>query len=223
MLQDIKQQGTVMRRKVQVSDVRRRPDVILTKKDKAECDMVASVPDEIEETFNIVKQNPPRAHRKMLKHTESELGLKKIALALLVTIVIVVGIVHVVNISTPDVSLRMAAMRDDINAVYPKYTPRGYSLSDITSENGKVTLNFKNIESGAKYSLIEENMDNAMMLSEYVDSAFGGEYMKLDEYGVAVYIGDNGAAWTSGGILFKLKITSGSLTRKQIMSIATTK
>lgn len=231
MSQDAKQHGVVMHRKVQLSDVRWRDDVRPVRRNEAKrviADPVVEPMTEDELMQDMINdvakgQQSLTTQKKMRKHSQKGFGIKKIALAFVVAVIVMIGIVHLVNMSTPDVSLKMTAMQNGINAIYPEYTPRGYALSDITSENGKVTLNFKNAENGASYSLVEENVNNVRLLNEYVDSVFGEEYVKLDEHGTVVYIGDGGAAWMNGGVLFKLKITSGSLTRKQIMSIATTK
>lgn len=163
-----------------------------------------------------------KSQTKMRKHTG--FGFWRVALAFATTAVLVFGIVYFAEMGSTDISLRVAAMQNGINAVYPDYTPRGYALSDITSENGKVILNFKNAETGAKYSLTEENVGvlGLSELEEYVDDTFGANYTKIDEGNLTIYIENNDAAWVKGGVLFKLKVVSGTLTRKQIATIATT-
>ena len=163
-----------------------------------------------------------RSRRKIRRYPPTEFGLKRVALAMATAAVVVFGVVYLVNANTPDISMKVAAMQNGIDAVYPAYTPRGFALSDITSENGKVTLNFKNPETGAAYSLTEEAVSENVTLLEYIDETFGANYTRIDEQGISVYIGNNGAAWAHNGVVFKLKITSGSLTRKQITTIATT-
>lgn len=163
-----------------------------------------------------------RSRRKIRRYPPTEFGLKRVALAMATAAVVVFGVVYLVNANTPDISMKVAAMQNGIDAVYPAYTPRGFALSDITSENGKVTLNFKNPETGAAYSLTEEAVSENVTLLEYIDETFGANYTRIDEQGISVYISNNGAAWTNNGVVFKLKITSGSLTRKQITTIATT-
>lgn len=163
-----------------------------------------------------------RSRRKIRRYPPTEFGLKRVALAMATAAVVVFGVVYLVNANTPDISMKVAAMQNGIDAVYPAYTPRGFALSDITSENGKVTLNFKNPETGATYSLTEEAVSENVTLLEYIDETFGANYTRIDEQGISVYIGNNGAAWANNGVVFKLKITSGSLTRKQITTIATT-
>lgn len=241
MLQDAKK-GIVQRRKIQISDVHWRPNAIAVrqkgteqaadsvKETMTEDEVMESVIDEMMvqegriakdgEAFGVTKQKPLK---KMKKYSRNTFGFKWIAMAFAMAVVVVIGIVYLVNKNMPDVALKVVAMQNGIDAVYPEYTPRGYTLSDITSEDGKVTLNFRNAEAGAGYTLVEERVDEAAKLSEYVSEAFGENYTRVDERGTVIYIGNGGAAWASGGVLFKLKITSGTLTRKQIVTIATTK
>ena len=161
---------------------------------------------------------------KIRKHpSRYTFGFKWVAITLVVATVVVFGIVCLVNMGTPNNTQRVKAMQDGISAVYPEYTPRGYALTDIISENGRVTLSFKNAEIGAGYTLIEENANGIAALSEYVSEVFRDDYTTVDESGMVIYINRGGAAWIDNGILFKLKITSGTLTRKQIITIATTK
>ena len=121
--------------------------------------------------------------------------------------------------------IKVAAMQTGINAVYPQYTPRGYSLSDITAENGRILINYKNAETGEVYSITEENSswNSTALQNNYVKEHFGANYTKVEENGISVFISANNAAWVNNGILFKLTVTSGSLTRKQITTIATSK
>ena len=138
---------------------------------------------------------------------------------------LVAGVVYAVDASMPDPSLKVIALQSGIDAVYPEYVPRGYVLSDITSEDSRVIMNFKNMDEKAEYSLVEEvvGANGEKMLNEYVNSVFGSDYTRIDEQDKVVYVGNKGAAWVDGGILFKLEIASGNLTRKQILTIATMK
>jgi hypothetical protein len=228
MSQEIKQRSMVAHRKVQFSDVRRRSDVVsvsqktMVNNEKAEpaVDMETES-DLMQEVVN----STVKFKKKSRKLPHVEFGLKRMALALVVAMVLMAGAIYVIDASTPDPSLKVIALQGGIEAVYPEYVPRGYVLSDITSENSKVIMNFKNVDEGAEYSLIEEvvGVDGEKTLNEYIKSTFGLDCTRIDEQDRIVYISNNGAAWVDGEILFKLEITSGSLTRKQIITIATMK
>ena len=149
-------------------------------------------------------------------------GLKRILLALACASAAVFAIVYFVNLNAPNISLKVAAMQSGINASYPNYIPRNYYLSDITSESGKVSMNFKNPTTDESYSITEEasSWDSTALLNNFVKSEYGNDYTVLKEQGLTIYMTNRAACWTNGGVVFKLKVTSGSLTKKQIMTIA---
>ena len=150
-------------------------------------------------------------------------GFKRFALALACATAAVFAIVYFVNLNTPDISLRVAAIQNGINASYPNYVPRDFNLSDITSENGKITLNFKHSTTDDAFSIIEEksSWDSNSLLTNYVKSSYRDDYSMVKEQGLTLYVGKKESCWVNGGVFYKLKIISGSLTNKQIKTIAT--
>lgn len=180
-----------------------------------------------------IKPVPTESKNQTLAHmatktTTTDLPLKKarfgfgrILLALSCTAAAVFAIVYFTNLNMPDISLRVAAMQTGIEASYPSYVPRDFALSDILSKNGKITLNFKNNKTGGLFSLSEEksSWDSGTLLKNYVLDAFEGEHATIREQGLTIYVKNGNAAWVNGGIVYKL--TSDSLTKKQIISIAT--
>lgn len=168
--------------------------------------------------------NNSKVKKKKESHDFSKVhfGFGRIVLALSCAAAAVFAIVYFVNLNMPDISLRVAAMQTGIEASYPGYVPRDYSLSDITSEDGKITLNFKNTSTGDAFTLIEEqsSWDSNALLTNYVKDAYGDNYSVIREQGLTIYISGSDASWVNGGVVYKLKTTSGSLTKKQIRSIA---
>ncbi len=150
-------------------------------------------------------------------------GVGRVVLALSCAAAAVFAIVYFVNLNMPDISLRVAAMQTGIEATYPGYIPRDFSLSGIVSEEGKITLNFENSASGDAYSITEESSswDSNALLNNFVKERYGDNYSVVREQGLTIYISGSDAAWANGGIVYKLDTTSGSLTKKQISSIAT--
>ena len=57
-------------------------------------------------------------------------------------------------------------------------------------------------------------------MTNYVKDEFGDNYAVVKEQGITMYIDGSNAAWVNGGVVYKLNTTSGSLTNKQIKSIA---
>ena len=168
---------------------------------------------EMMKTKKAKKQKAPKVH----------FGLGRVVLALSCAAAAVFAIVYFVNLNMPDISMRVAAMQTGIDAKYPGYVPRDFSLSDITSENGKITLNFKNAGAGDAFSLVEEqsSLDSSALLTNFVKDEFGEGYSTVREQGLTIYISGSDAAWVNGGVVYKIYTTSGSLTKKQINTIAT--
>ncbi len=157
------------------------------------------------------------------KHTNKiHFGFGRVMLALACTTVAVFAIVYFVNLNMPDISLRVAAMQTGIDASYPNYVPRGYGITSITSEEGKIVLDFANNEIDSAFTLVEEksSWDSGALLSNYVQPEWKDNYTVIREQGITIYINGNNAAWVNGGVLYKINATSGTLTNKQIRSIA---
>lgn len=160
--------------------------------------------------------------KKSKKTPKVHFGLGRVVLALSCAAAAVFAIVYFVNLNMPDISMRVAAMQTGIDASYPSYVPRDFSLSDITSEDGKITLNFRNASTEDAFSLIEEqsSWDSNALLNNFVKSEYGENYSIVREQGLTIYISGSDAAWVNGGVVYKIDTTKGSLTKKQIRSIA---
>lgn len=159
----------------------------------------------------------------------SGLGVKKIKfgagrvlLALGCATIAVLAIVYFVNVNMPDISLKVAAMQTGIENPYPSYVPRDYSVSDVVSENGKITLNFKNSTTGGEFTLTEErsSWDSNALLANYVKDAYGENYTVIREQGLTLYVSGSDATWVNRGVVHKIKTISGTLTKKQLKAIA---
>lgn len=170
----------------------------------------------------ISKADKITAEKKTKKPAKTHFGVGRVVLALSCAAAAVFAIVYFVNLSAPDLSLRVAAMQTGIEASYPSYVPRDFSLSDITSENGKITMSFINRGTGEAFTLVEEksSWDSNALLENFVRREYGEDYAMVRENGLTLYIKDSDAAWVNGGMVFKLKTTSGTLTKKQIRAIA---
>lgn len=169
----------------------------------------------------VVNQTKAYSEKKTKSSGKVHFGFKRLALAAVCAGLVVFAIVYFVNLNMPNVSLKVAAMQTGIEATYPAYVPRDYSLSDITSENGRITLNFHN-NTGDMFTIIEEksSWDSNALASNYVQKEYSDNYTIVREQGLALYISGSDAAWVNGGICFKIKTTSGYLTKKQIKNIA---
>ncbi|MBQ8996603.1 hypothetical protein IJ095_01050 [Candidatus Saccharibacteria bacterium] len=152
--------------------------------------------------------------------TRNTFGAKKLALAFACAALAVGVIGYFVSQNTPDLSVRVAAMQSGIEASYPSYVPRGYSLSDIVSEEGKLEMTFSSSD-GTSFVLTEEKStwDNDALESNYVKPTWNTNYTSIREQGITIYIAGSDAAWVNGGIAYRIDASGNNLTKKQIKSI----
>ena len=154
--------------------------------------------------------------------TKNTFGAKRLILAFGCAALAVGVIGYFVSVNTPDLSVRVAAMQSGIEATYPSYIPRGYSLSDIVSEEGKLTMTFENSDK-TSFTLSEEKSawDNEALESNYVHSTWGSNYTSIREQGITIFISGSEATWVNGGLVYKIDASGNNLTKKQIKSIVT--
>ena len=167
------------------------------------------------------KDSSAKQKKTSLKNTP-HFGIGRVVLALTCAAIVAFSIVYFVNLNMPDLSLRVAAMQTGIDASYPSYVPRNYSISSISSEEGEVVLEFHNSAENSDFTIVEEvsSWDSGALLANYVKEAFGDNYSTIREQGLTIYTSDSNAAWVNGGILYKINAKSGALSNKQIRSIA---
>lgn len=155
-----------------------------------------------------------------IKHRKS--GAKRFVLALTCAAACLAAIVWFVSNNIPDVSVRVAAMQTGIEATYPSYVPMDYSLSDIISEDGKLTMIFSGPDD-ARFTLVQEksSWDSATLLRNYVEPTWGEEYVTTHEQGITIYISNqtNDSTWVNGGIRYSITSEGARLTKKQTRNI----
>ena len=158
-----------------------------------------------------------------LKSTKTRFGLGRVVLAFGCAVVAVFAIVWLVNTAMPDLQQKVNATHTGIENPYPSYVPRGYSVTDATYEDGKVVLTFNDSDTESSFTLTEErsSWDSNALLSNYVKKEYGENHTVVREQGLTLYISNSDASWVNGGVVYKIKTNSGSLTKKQIRSIAT--
>ena len=170
-----------------------------------------------------VESESETKQKKSSKMPMFRIGVGRVVLALACATVAVFAIVYFVNTNMPDVSLKVAAMQTGINASYPSYVPRDYSISSITSENKKIVLVFKNGHTNQSYTLTEEtsSWDSNALLTNYIQPTYNDNYTVVKEQGLTIYVSGSNAAWVNGGVMYKITADNDVLSNKQIRSIAT--
>ncbi len=164
-----------------------------------------------------------KTRSKKKKSSVMHFGVGRVLLALSCAATAVFAIVYFVNLNMPDVSLKVAAMQTGIDPTYPNYVPRDYSVSSITSEDGRIGIVFYNSTAGTSFTLTEEksSWDTNALESNFVKTNYGENYTLVREQGLSIYINGSNATWVNGGIVYKITADNGVLTNKQIRSIAT--
>lgn len=147
---------------------------------------------------------------------------KRFALAFVCAVICVGAVTYFVGTNIPDISVRVAAMQTGVEASYPSYIPRDYSLKDISSESGKIVITFEGPER-TSFTLTEEksSWDSTTLLRNYVEPTWKDNYTSTHEQGITIYVSGSNAAWVNGGVLYKINSTGANLTNKQLRNIVT--
>lgn len=158
----------------------------------------------------------------MVSTKKARFGVGRVLIALGCAVVAVFGIVYFVNTAMPDVSIKVAAMQVGIDNPYPSYVPRGYSITDASSESGKMVLSFRNSSEDSTFTITEErsSWDSNALLNNFVKDEYDDNYDVIREQGLTLYVSGSNATWVNGGVVYKISAESGTLTKKQLRSIA---
>jgi len=146
--------------------------------------------------------------------------VKRVLLAFACSAIIVGALVYVVSQNISDIPVSVVAMQTGINTSYPSYIPRGYARSSVVTEEGKISFTFENSEKHS-FTLTEEvsSWDSSTLERNDVKDAFT-DYDVVMEGGLTLFISGSDCMWVNGGKKFYINTTSGSLTKKQLKSIA---
>ena len=158
---------------------------------------------------------------KRQKHKKEKSGLstgRRFALAFAVAAVAVTGLGVLIMNSVPDISLQVAAMQVGIDATYPAYVPRGFSMTNVTSADGRIRLTFSNNETTFVITESQSSWDTSAVLNNYVKPEWE-TYTTTHENGITVYLNNSNAAWVNGGIFYTVECENNALTKKQLTNI----
>ena len=150
-------------------------------------------------------------------------GFGRILLACVCTVAAVFAIGYFINQNVFNLSIANAARSAGLEVTNSPKVPSGYELTDITSEEGKLTLKYVNHSAKTEFTIIEErsSWDSNALLSNFVKPNYGVDCTVVREQGITIYISDSNASWINGRIVHKIIAEPGTLTKKQIRSIAT--
>ena len=122
----------------------------------------------------------------------------------------------------PGISVQVAAMQSGLDAIYPSYIPKGFSLDGVKSEDERLALSFKS-DDGRSFVLTEEksSWNSSALESNYAKPLFKNNYSTIREQGLTLYVSDSNCVWVNGGKLFTISSTDAELSKTQLTSIAT--
>jgi hypothetical protein len=132
-----------------------------------------------------------------------------------------IALAAIIKINLPNISVKVAAAQTGVEASYPNYIPRDFSLTGVyTNDQNSVVIEFKGPED-KKFTLSEDksSWDSSALLTNYVKGAYGTDYDVIREQGITIYISYSNAAWVNNGIFYRITAANGTLTKKQIKNI----
>ncbi len=144
----------------------------------------------------------------------------RILLAFATSAACVIALAAIVKINLPNISVTVAAAQTGVNAKYPSYIPRDFTIHDVYTDGSSVIIKFEGPKD-TSFTLTEEksSWDSNALLTNYVKSAYGDEYSTIRENGITVYINHCNAAWVNNGTFYKITSNVGVLSKKQIKNI----
>lgn len=170
------------------------------------------------------EEKAPKTTAPKMQHEFKKKGkASRIFLALICSGATVAALVAFVHFSIPDLSVRVAAIQTGIDATYPTFVPRGYTLSNVTSDKeGVVIMTFTGPENFS-FTLSEEKStwDSTALLNNYVKKNYPNDFTTLREQGITIYVRGEKTSWVNGGLLYKIEATGKYLTKEQVRNIAT--
>lgn len=193
---------------------------------KALAEMEAARENKIAEKVMLNEMKAEKATKKTRKKAEKEVKhLKKrkggrILLAFATSAACVLALAAIVKVNLPNISVTVAAVQTGVDAKYPNYIPRDFSIHDVYTNNSTVIIKFDGPENQS-FTISEEksSWDSSALLTNYVKGAYGTAYDTIREQGITVYINHSNAAWVNNGIFFRITADNGVLSKKQIKNI----
>ncbi len=116
---------------------------------------------------------------------------------------------YVTYLNYPNLAVRVAASRANIDATMPKYTPRGYGFNGpVSYGQGQLTITFEKQGDTISLSQAKTQWDSQSLLKNYINYQTS-HYETYRENGLTIYTYDNqNAVWVNGGVLYKIESDS---------------
>ena len=163
--------------------------------------------------------------KKALKDENNTRHLKKrkisrIMLAFAASAACMLALAAIVKINLPNISVTVAAVQTGVDATYPSYVPKDFSIHDVYTDGAAVIIKFDG-PNDTSFTLSEEksSWDSNALLVNYVKNTYGESYDTIREHGITIYINHSNAAWVNNGTFYRITANDGLLSVKQIKNI----
>ncbi|MBQ6486270.1 hypothetical protein IJI76_00890 [Candidatus Saccharibacteria bacterium] len=170
------------------------------------------------------KRADKKSRKKTLKETRhlKKRSRKHVLFALAASTACMIALGVLVKVNLPNISVKVAAVQTGVEATYPGYIPRDFSINDVYTDEETVIINFSG-PNDMKFSLAEEksSWSSSSLLTNYVKNAYGSNYEVIREQGITIYVSASNASWVNKGVFYRITATNGTLTKKQIKNIVT--
>lgn len=146
----------------------------------------------------------------------------RIILAFATSAACVFALAALVKVNLPSISVKVAAVQTGVEASYPNYIPRDFSLTGIyTNDQNSVIIEFSGPDNKS-FTLAEDksSWDSNALLTNYVKGAYGTDYDTIREQGITIYINYSNATWVNNGTFYRITASNGTLSKKQLKNIA---
>lgn len=165
-----------------------------------------------------------KTEQEKVKPHKLHFSFGRVLIALGCTAAAIFAIVYFINLNVSDFSLYAAAKQAGIESANKEpRVPQNFAITNISSENGKIEIHYKNSQTGDTMTISEEksSWDSEALLSNFVRNTYLSAFATIREQGLTIYISESNACWVNGGIVYKITAPAGSLDKKQIRQIAT--
>lgn len=121
-----------------------------------------------------------------------------------------------------NLSMRVAAMKSQVNGSLPAYKPAGFAISGpIKYQPGEIVVAYKSNSDDRHFEITQKtsNWDTDALRENYV-APMKTAYQTIQEKGKTIYLyDDSSATWVDGGVWYKIDGTS-QLNTDQVLRIA---
>lgn len=127
---------------------------------------------------------------------------------------------YVTYLNYPDIAVRVAASRANVNASIPEYIPDDYDFNGpIVYGNGQLTINFRDQDQTISLSQSQTQWDSQSLLTNYINRRTS-DYETYQQNGLTIYTYDNRhAAWVNGGTMYTIDSET-YLSQQEIVNMA---